>query len=144
MKILVSGSRNNVDYDIIGDALKILNEFILNDELSKNNSTVQYTLINGGANGVDSQFATILKNNKKFQILTVNANWKLYGRGAGPKRNQEMVDMIPDYGIFIPSVDSVGTYDCLNRFKKLNKPYILYDVNKKEFIHENKNTNQIN
>ena len=54
MKILVSGSRNNVDYDIIGDALKILNEFILNDELSKNNSTVQYTLINGGANGVDS------------------------------------------------------------------------------------------
>lgn len=42
------------------------------------------------------------------------AKWNTFGKAAGPKRNQEMVDMKPDYCLAFPS-NGTGTADCAKR-----------------------------
>ncbi len=46
-----------------------------------------------------------------------------------------MVNEQPDFGIFIPGPQSRGTYDYLEKYKLLNKPYILYDFNMRTFTY---------
>jgi hypothetical protein len=42
------------------------------------------------------------------------ANWTRYGRGAGPRRNAEMVALGADEAIAFPG-EGPGTYDCMRR-----------------------------
>jgi hypothetical protein len=58
--------------------------------------------------------------------LPFDANWKKHGRGAGPKRNQQMVNAARLYlddgktvkGLAIWDGKSRGTKDCIDRMKK--------------------------
>jgi hypothetical protein len=43
------------------------------------------------------------------------AKWTRYGPGAGPKRNQEMVDLGADFCLAFPLGVSKGTRDCMRR-----------------------------
>jgi len=45
------------------------------------------------------------------------AEWGVYGKLAGPIRNQEMVDLGADMCLGFPLSDSKGTVDCMRRAK---------------------------
>jgi len=76
MTVLVTGDRN------WSDAAAILRELRKFPEGT--------TIVQGGAKGVDSLAAMVGKK-LDFKIITVNANWKEFGRAAGPVRNREML-----------------------------------------------------
>lgn len=123
LRVLVSGTRDGVDYIVIKYAI---------DYVSKLYHGYHFTLIHGTANGVDKQTAHYCSS-LRWVVEEFRPEWNKYGKYAGIGRNQDMVNSKPDYGIFIPSVNSRGTYDCLQRYKILNKPYILYNPEEREF-----------
>lgn len=55
-----------------------------------------------------------------WKIEPYPANWSLYGNGAGPIRNQRMVDLRPPAEVCIgaPLGKSPGTRDCMARARK--------------------------
>jgi hypothetical protein len=57
------------------------------------------------------------------------ANWDRYGRAAGPKRNQEMVDLGANICLAFPMPGGRGTQDCIRRARKAGIKVI-------EFSHE--------
>jgi len=75
--ILITGSRNWEDQELIRSAL-----------LPYANKTV--LLIHGDCRGAD-KLAGEVAEELNFQLSVAPANWKLYGRAAGPIRNKEMV-----------------------------------------------------
>lgn len=50
------------------------------------------------------------------------ANWRLYDKAAGPRRNQEMVDLGADICVGFPGYGSAGTPDCMTRAFKASIP----------------------
>lgn len=78
-------------------------------------------IIEGEARGVDSiakQWA--IDHNK--QIEAYPANWDLYGKSAGFRRNVDMVKAC-DYCLIIWDGESKGTKHDIDLCKQLNKPY---------------------
>lgn len=70
-------------------------------------------LIEGGANGADYQARCWAKANN-IQFRTYKADWKKYGKSAGPRRNQLMLDDgNVDVVIAFPGGD--GTADMVDR-----------------------------
>ncbi len=78
-KILVCGSRTWTRADIIADVL---------GQFGKGHTN---HLVNGGANGADSLAKDWAWKNG-WIVTTYRANWEKDGRGAGPRRNQLMLD----------------------------------------------------
>jgi hypothetical protein len=111
VKVLVTGSRNYTDIKFVRDTL---------DKLHKEyNFTV---LIEGGASGVD-YIAGSWANTIKIEHVVVNAEWNIYGRAAGSKRNQKMIDEYrPDMVVAFPGGN--GTKDMIERSKKVGIPII--------------------
>lgn len=110
MRILVCGGRNFNDYELMH---KILGR-MFNGEYD--------TLIHGDAPGADRLSETWLKHNfKMFQpIQRYPADWKKHGYGAGPIRNQQMLDEgKPDIVIAFPG--GTGTKDMIDKAKKAGK-----------------------
>jgi hypothetical protein len=108
MRILVTGSRRWTDYNIIRDAIWAAALGIRWEDC---------TLIHGNARGADimaAEIAEILNMN----IETHPARWDIYGRAAGPIRNQEMVDSGAGICLAFLMPGSVGTSDCVKRAKK--------------------------
>jgi hypothetical protein len=59
------------------------------------------------------------------------AAWKQYGRAAGPKRNQLMVDLGATRMVAFPIGDdtqSRGTWDCIRRARKAGIPVTVYGM----------------
>ena len=85
-------------------------------------------VVEGGAPGADllSKKAAISLN---IEYREYKADWKKYGRAAGPKRNQQMLDCErPDLVVaFHPNInESKGTKDMVNRARKANIPVEIY------------------
>jgi len=116
MRVLVSGDRNWRDFKYIESIL---------DELHKN--SLISVIIEGEAKGADS-FARNWAISRKVSLLSFPAKWNIYGKGAGPIRNQQMIDEgHPDVVIaFHPDLESsVGTKDMVTRARKQNIPVIV-------------------
>lgn len=65
--------------------------------------------------GVDAIARDVCWNNK-IEYLVKEADWDKYGRGAGPKRNGEMVAEKPDVAFaFRDEGNSPGTDDCVRQ-----------------------------
>lgn len=106
MKLLIVGSRSIKDFD--------LSPYITADV---------DTIISGGACGIDSlaeQYAD--KNHLSKYIM--RPKYKIYGKAAPLKRNEEMVD-IADMVLIIWDGDSKGTEYTIKHTKKKNKPFVL-------------------
>ena len=110
--ILVTGSRDWIDYDTIYNTLK---------DYSSDKQTL---VITGDCRGVDQLTA---KASKELCLETkiYPANWSLFGKRAGPIRNQKMVDEINNLTgekivlAFHDKIDtSKGTIDCINKASK--------------------------
>jgi len=106
MKILVTGSRNWTDQELIRTAL---DQFRCRDE--------QILLIHGNARGAD-RIAARIGTEWGWWIESHPADWEFFGDQAGPIRNQEMVDRQPDIVLAFPQPGSVGTWDCVQRARQ--------------------------
>lgn len=108
MKVLVTGSRNYGDY------------FKVKQAIIDSGATI---VVEGEANGADL-LARGIAYELGLLVRPYPANWEKYGRGAGPKRNQEMLDKEHTIGepidlvLAFPVLGSKGTIDMMNRAKK--------------------------
>lgn len=90
-------------------------------------------IINGGAAGADA-LATKVAVTLNIPYLIVPAQWEK-GAGAGPERNQKMIDMKPDLVLawFCPAVGlTSGTGDTVRRADKARIPIKLIAFHRKE------------
>lgn len=125
MKILVTGDRNWDDPVAIGKAiLETISEFDIT--LSESDITV----VHGAARGADSLAGEVSKT-FGFRVLEFPAQWNLYGRAAGPIRNQQMLDENPDIDVCLSFHknlnESKGTRDMVNRVTNAGIVHKHYD-----------------
>lgn len=111
MRILVCGGRDFRDRQLLVDTL---------NQIVKPNDQI----IHGGAKGADALAHAYTNYWSRFhfedaQLATPEvypAQWNLYGKRAGPIRNQQMLDTGIDLVVAFPG--GRGTYDMARRAKK--------------------------
>lgn len=117
MRVLVCGGRNYRDFDFV---CKVLNELHASEPITE--------IIYGGAYGVDAMAASWAIS-KGIERTKYDAEWELYGPSAGPRRNQQMVDTMPDLVVAFPGDEE--TQDLLNKAEKKRFPILCPDVKEK-------------
>lgn len=110
MKVLISGSRS----------IKIFN---LSEYIPSNTELI----ICGGAEGIDT-IAERYADQHRLSKLVLRPQYKLYGRAAPIKRNEEMVDMA-DLIIVIWDGISKGSQHTIRYAKKQNKALKVIERN---------------
>lgn len=113
MRVVVTGGR---DYE---------NRLVVVESLTPLRDKID-VLIHGGARGADTLCAQVAD---ELGITTVEypADWKAHGRGAGPRRNQQMIDEgQPDLCLAYPG--GRGTADMVRRCKKADIPVVNVEV----------------
>lgn len=109
--ILVTGGRDFRDQKAVYAAL---------DEIDRANGITG--LIHGGASGADT-LAGMWAISQGVTVYLHPADWAKYGTGAGPVRNQEMLDRgKPDAVVAFPG--GRGTADMVRRAKAAGVPVI--------------------
>lgn len=76
MKLAIVGSRTFNDYEMVKEALKDL---------------AITEIVSGGAKGADTLAEKYAAENS-IPVKVFKPEWGKYGRGAGPKRNKQIVD----------------------------------------------------
>lgn len=115
MKLAIVGSRNFNDYDLMCDFID--SKFDLRDI---------DTVVSGGAKGADA-LAEKFANQFNFNLVVHKPDWNKYGRAAGPKRNQLIIEDA-DAVVAFPSSDSKGTLNSMNLAKKMGKRLEVLNV----------------
>lgn len=113
MYIQVTGDRNWSSREVIEEALEPYSGRV--------------TLVHGNAKGADKLSGEVARE-RGFAVLKVPADWAKYGRGAGPIRNRQMLDMGPDVVLAFHNdlAKSRGTKDCVKEAIKRGLPVILF------------------
>lgn len=78
------------------------------------------TLVHGGCRGADDLCARVAYFNYGAETEAYYADWKRYGRAAGPKRNRQMLESGIDMLIAFPG--GKGTLNCVMTAKSLGIP----------------------
>ncbi|MDR3049232.1 MAG: DUF2493 domain-containing protein [Elusimicrobiota bacterium] len=110
MKIIVAGSRDFSDYAFLSKKL---------DALGRKD-----IIVSGMAKGADLLAHQYAKEHN-MEIIEMKANWKKYGRAAGPIRNREMAK-IADALIAFWDGKSKGTKNMIDTMNKLKKAASVY------------------
>ncbi len=113
MKVLVSGSRYYKDYQKILSIVKSLDIDLL---------------ITGGCRGADTLAARATRQ-CDIRYVEYPADWQRFGKSAGPKRNQQMLDLENPDLLLVFHEDltrSKGTRDMLHRAIKAGIPYRIF------------------
>jgi hypothetical protein len=108
MKLAVIGSRSF-------DKIELLNTKI--EELD----LVITEIISGGAKGADL-LAEKWAINNQIKLTIIKPNWRLYGKGAGIKRNEKIINDC-DYCIAFWDGESKGTLSSIKFCEKYSKPH---------------------
>jgi len=111
MRVIIAGSRNIVNYDIVEEAIE------------KSKFTIS-EVVSGAAKGVDTLGEEWAENNKKY-CKRFPADWDTYGKSAGIIRNVHMADYA-DALIAVWNGSSRGTQHMIKTAK---------DRNLKVFVH---------
>lgn len=117
MRILICGGRNYTNKERIKEEL---------ENLIKQDYFLE-CVIEGEANGAD-KLGREAAEELNIPVLPFPADWKKYGKSAGPIRNQQMLDEgKPDYILaFHENIEeSKSTMDMLQRALKFNIRYQL-------------------
>jgi hypothetical protein len=117
-RVLVTGCRH---WNCTGLAGSIVNR------LMERHGT-QLIVVHGAARGVDAAFAQAC-NDLGVTHEPHPADWDVYGKGAGPRRNQAMVDAGADLCLAVHRdlKGSRGTLDCVKRCLAAGIPVWLID-----------------
>ena len=113
MKLAVVGSRDFDDYVWMEHCLL---SFVAAEEIE--------AVIYGGARGADAlaaRFASV----HGIPLIVVPAEWKKFGRGAGPMRNAEIVRLADVIAVFWDGC-SRGTRDTLERARRADRRVIIF------------------
>ena len=115
MRVIICGSRYWDDAARIESVIEALT-----------NLDPDLTVIEGGALGAD-RLARDVARNWGLEVEEYPAIWSHYGKAAGPKRNQQMLDSGVDLVIAFHHdlASSKGTADMVRRAKKLGVPVRL-------------------
>lgn len=111
-RVLVTGSRNFTDRDLMFNELK--------------KYTQETTIIHGGASGADS-IAEEIAMSLGMDIIRVPAEWDKYGKAAGPIRNKKMLEFKPDVVIAFPVGKSLGTRDMMRKAEEAGVRVVVID-----------------
>lgn len=114
MRVLCCGDRWWSDRKFIFDVLSTLPE-----------DTV---IIHGNCRGADRMAAAAARK-LKLQIISFPAKWRLYGKSAGPIRNEQMINEgLPDkvYAFHDNLDQSRGTRDMIERAESVGIPVTVF------------------
>lgn len=116
-RILITGSRNWPDHHsvaaaISGEIIEESNRRGIDPAVMADAVTIVHGHCPTGADAFADDFSESFlgKPAKRYP-----ADWKKHGRGAGPIRNQQMVDAGADVVLAFPQAGSRGTLDCMKR-----------------------------
>lgn len=114
MKVVITGSRNDVSRALIENALEYLPEDTI--------------IIHGAAPGVDRNAGSVARKNG-YKVVEVAAEWENYGRAAGAIRNIKMLDMRPDLVLAFHTdlKKSRGTWHCVSEATKRGIPVVYIE-----------------
>lgn len=120
MRILITGSRDHHDYNLVSQAIH---------NVVENSNSDEIIIVEGGARGAD-RLARNYGEKMGYTIETHNADWKQYGKRAGFLRNQKMVNLGADICLAFPLENSRGTHDCVKRARQFGIPVEIHKSNK--------------
>ena len=123
--LLIAGSRTFEDRELL---YRVADEVLAGD-----NETV---IIEGGARGADS-LAKDYALERGLELVEFKADWKQYGRAAGPKRNDEMVDYIKEKdgeALYFWDEESRGTKQCIESAQKKGVPVWVWSTKRGGFL----------
>ncbi len=118
LKVVIGGCRNYKNYN---DFKSTLNDYF--EKLEKN---YQIIIISGHCSGVDTM-AEQYAYEKGYTLEIFPADWKKYGKAAGPKRNEEMVKASNTVIAFWDN-SSKGTKNLITTAEKHNKNIIVFNI----------------
>ena len=92
----------------------------------KNNGEWAVKIIHGECKGVDLTADKVARK-LGFQIISAPADWKTYGKAAGPIRNKQMLNMGANavYAFHQNISQSKGTKNMIEQAKKRGVPVFL-------------------
>ena len=111
-RIVIAGCRDYNNYD---EAKKYIDSCLSN--IRKENNII---IVSGCASGADAIGERYAKENG-FEVEKHPADWKKYGKSAGPKRNEQMAKVC-DFVICFWDYQSKGTKSMIDYAKMYNKP----------------------
>ena len=111
-RVVIAGCRDYNGYD---EAKKYIDFCLFN--VRKENNIV---IVSGCASGADALGERYAEENG-FKVEKYPADWKTYGKSAGPKRNKQMAEVC-DYVICFWDEKSKGTRSMIDYARKLDKP----------------------
>lgn len=111
MKVLVCGGRAYDARSTLYSALQALYDAREPHE--------PFMVIHGEASGAD-MLADEWASGVGAQVVRCPANWNLFGKAAGPLRNEAMLELIPDLVLAFPG--GPGTRDMVARALKAGVP----------------------
>ena len=117
-KIVIAGCRNYSDYE---EAKSFINLCLY--ELHKEHTIVILSGTSSGADAIGERYA--LEND--FQIEKYPADWKRFGRSAGPIRNKQMAENF-DFAICFWDGKSKGTKSMIDYVRKYGKYVIIKKI----------------
>lgn len=122
MKLVVAGTRTFRDYELLRKALFSQYYFYI----AFNNLEI----VSGAADGADRLGEKYAKENN-LKLTRFPADWKKYGKAAGPIRNRQMAEYA-DQAIVFWDAHSKGTLNMIQTMRKLGKKVnvVIYFDNK--------------
>lgn len=129
MKLIIAGSRGIYDYNILLKALrKWWTEVVkLSTDTNKANHIIE-EIISGNADGIDKLGERFASENA-IDLVIMPANWKKYGKSAGPRRNAKMAER-GTHLVAIWDGTSRGTTGMIKIATNLKLNVFIYDVSK--------------
>lgn len=116
MRVLVCGGRHYDNYGVLATLLSAL-------QVVREPFTV---LIHGNAQGVDMMADTYARRHN-IPVLEFNADWKRFGKSAGPRRNKRMlVEGKPDLVVAFPG--RKGTANMVGQARAAGVEVIEYEL----------------
>ena len=111
-KVIIAGPRDFSDKEYI---YKELDNIIHLIQRNMNNDEIE--IVQGGANGVDS-LAKQYAHEHNMSCMEFKADWKQFGKAAGPIRNNDMAKYSDMLIAFQPELPTKGTQSMIKTAKK--------------------------
>ncbi len=129
MRILITGSRKWRDYDAIARAITVAISDLIKQYPDDNIVTIVHGDCPEGADAYADEFANKIsrlmlhpreKTNKQYIVKVEKhpAEWDKYGKSAGPKRNEQMVNAGADICLAFNKNNSPGTSGTIKLVEK--------------------------